>query len=122
MKNKFSINTQTEINALIDKLQEWKEFFEIKTELFFDGWAISLREKSMYPRSIIIFKSYDTNNYSIRSFEIHFKNYQKEEYKELYSIEDINNINTLVKELKEIIYGKDLMKEASKIYNGVFNN
>ncbi|MFX1418646.1 MAG: hypothetical protein ACFE9N_06980 [Promethearchaeota archaeon] len=122
MKKKFSINTQAEIDYLVDKLQEWKNIFEIKIELFFDGWAISLREKSMYPRSIIIFKSYETNKYSIKSFEIHLKNYHKEEYNEIYSIDAINNINTLVKELKEIIYGKDIMEEASKIYNDAFNN
>ncbi|MFW9882598.1 MAG: hypothetical protein ACFFG0_56775 [Candidatus Thorarchaeota archaeon] len=122
MKNKFSIKTQTEIDALLERLQEWKEFFEVKTELFFDGWAISLREKSAYPRSIVIFRSYDANSYSIKSFEILFKNYHKEEYNELYSIDNINNINSLVKEIREIIYGKDLIKEASKIYNDTFSN
>ncbi|MFX1298803.1 MAG: hypothetical protein ACFFD2_28590 [Promethearchaeota archaeon] len=122
MKNKFSTKTQTEIDALLERLHEWKEFFEFKTELFFDGWAISLREKSTYPRCIVVFRSYDTNSYSIKSFEIHFENYHKEEYNELYSVDNINNINSLVKELKEIIYGKDLIKEASKIYNDAFNN
>jgi len=122
MENKFSIETQTEIDDLIHKIQKWKDLFEFKTELFFDGWAISLREKNAYPRSIIIFKSYDTQLYSIKSFEIHLKNYQKEEFNELYSVDNINNINTLLKELKEIIYGKDLMNEISKIYNDAFIN
>jgi hypothetical protein len=120
MKNKFSIELQAEIDDFINKIQKWKDFFDFQIELYFDGWAISLREKNLYPRLIIIFKSFDNNMYSLKSFEIHLKELQKEEFKELYSIDNIDNTDTLINELKEIVYGKDLMTEASKIYNNVF--
>ena len=51
---------------------------------------------------------------------MHLKDYQKEEFKELYSVDNINNETTLLGELKEVIYGKDLMKEVSKIFNNAF--
>lgn len=120
MKNKFSIELHAEIDDFINKIQKWKEFFHFKIELFFDGWAITLREKNLYPRLIIIFKSFDNNMYSLKSFEIHLKELQKEEFKELYSIDNIDNTDILINELKEIVYGKDLMTEASKIYNNAF--
>jgi len=120
MRNKFSIELHAEIDDFINKIQKWKEFFDFQIELYFDGWAISLREKSLYPRLIIIFKSFDNNMYSLRSFEIHLKELEKEEFKELYSIDNIDNTETLIDELKEIVYGKDLMTEASKIYNNAF--
>ncbi len=122
MKNKFSPETQVEINRIIKKIQKWENFFEFKTELYFNGWSISLREKNLYPRYIIIFKSYDTNFYSIKSFEVHLKNYQKEEYKELYSNDHVEDTNSLLEELKEIIYGKDLIQEASKMHKNAFIN
>jgi len=122
MKNKFSPKIHAEINSIINKIQKWENFFEFRTEFYFNGWAISLREKNLYPRYIIIFKSYDSQMYSIKSFEIHLKNYQKEEYKELYSNNHINDTNSMLEELKEIIYGKDLIEEASKIYKNAFIN
>lgn len=122
MKNKFSPEIQTEINEIITKIQKWKNIFEYKIELYFDGWAIFLRENNVYPRFITIFKSYDANTYLIKSFEVSLKDFQKEEFKELYSIENINSINDLLKELKDIIYGKDLIKEASNLYNNMFLN
>ncbi|MFX1380045.1 MAG: hypothetical protein ACFFA4_13225 [Promethearchaeota archaeon] len=120
MKNSFSSDTQAEINKILKKIQIWKNLFEFKIELYFNGWAISLRETNLYPRYIIIFKSYDTNSYSIKSFEVHLKNYQKEEYKELYSNDHIRDTNSMLEELKEIIYGKDLMDQVSKIYKNAF--
>ena len=120
MNNKSSIELHIEIDDFINKIQKWKEFFDFKIELYFDGWAITLREKNLYPRLIIIFKSFDNNMYSLKSFEIHLKELQKEEFKELYSIDNIDNIETLLNELKENVYGKDLMAEASKIYNNAF--
>jgi hypothetical protein len=120
MKNKYNPETQAEINQIINNIQKWENFFEVKTELFFNGWSISLREKNLYPRYIIIFKSYDSDEYSIKSFEVHLKNYQKEEYKELYSIDHIKNADSMLEELKEIIYGKDILKEASKMYKNAF--
>ena len=122
MKNKFSPKIHAEINSIINKIQKWENFFEFRTEFYFNGWAISLREKNLYPRYIIIFKSYDSQMYSIKSFEIHLKNYQKEEYKELYSNNHINDTNSMLEELKEIIYGKDLIQEASRIYRKAFMN
>ncbi len=122
MNNKYSPETQVEINKIMKKTRKWEHFFEFETEFYFNGWAISLREKNLYPRYIIIFKSYDTNLYSIKSFEIHLKNYQKEEFKEIYSNNHIENANSMLEELKEIIYGKDLIEEASKIYKNMFIN
>lgn len=122
MENKFSLQTQTEINEIINEIQKWKKFFDIKIEFYFDGWAISLREKNVYPRNITIFKSYERNTYSIKSFEVHLKNYNKEEYKELYSVDNINDKNDLVNDLKDLIYGKDLLENASKIYKNKFLN
>ncbi|MCK4779987.1 MAG: hypothetical protein KAT57_07365 [Candidatus Lokiarchaeota archaeon] len=122
MKNKFSPEIQTEINEIINKIQRWKNIFDYKIEFYFDGWAIFLREKHVYPRFITVFKSYEANTYLIKSFEVSLKDYQKEEFKELYSIENINCINDLLKELKDIIYGKDLIKGASDLYNKLFLN
>ncbi|MFW9819532.1 MAG: hypothetical protein ACFFE5_07970 [Candidatus Thorarchaeota archaeon] len=122
MNNKFSHETQAEINEIMKKIRRWEHFFEFQTEFYFNGWAISLREKNLYPRYIIIFKSYDTGLFSIKSFEIHLKNYQKEEYKEIYSDSHIDDANSMLEELKDIIYGKDLIEEASKIYKNAFIN
>jgi len=120
MDNKYSPQIQIEINEILNKIHDWDKFFDSKIEFYFDGWAIFLKEKNIYPRYIIIFKSYDNIEYSIKSFEVHLKNYKKEEFKELYSLENIKNKEDLLKELKEIIYGKDLIKDASRIYNNAF--
>lgn len=66
------------------------------------------------------FKSYENCTYTIKSFEIYLKDYEKEEFRELYSVEDIKNKNNLLNELKEIIYGKDLMNNASNLYRDNF--
>ncbi len=117
MNDKFSPDIQTEINEIIAKIEKWKNYFDISIEFYFDGWAIFLRERNIFPRYITIFKSYCTNTYSIKSFEVHLKNFNKEEFKELYFINNISNINTLLEELNAVIYGKDLVKNASKIYH-----
>ncbi len=122
MNNKFSAENQAEINDIVSKIQNWKNFFNYKIEFYFDGWAIFLREKNVYPRYITIFKSYNTNTYSIKSFEVYLKDFQKEEFKELYFIDNISTKNDLLKELKDIIYGKDLIQEASELYNNTFLN
>ena len=122
MNNKFSAEIQAEINDIVSKIQNWKNFFNYKIEFYFDGWAIFLREKNAYPRYITIFKSYNTNTYSIKSFEVYLKDFQKEEFKELYFIDNISTKNDLLKELKDIIYGKDLIQEASELYNNTFLN
>jgi len=117
MNDKFSPDIQAEINEIIAKIEKWKNYFDTSIEFYFDGWAIFLREKNNFPRCITIFKSYCTNMYSIKSFEVHLKNYNKEEFKELYFVNDISNRNSLLEELKAVIYGKDLAKNASKIYH-----
>ncbi len=122
MNKKFSPDTQTEINDILNNIQNWNNFFNSKIEFYFDGWAIFLREKFTYPRVITIFKSYNTSTYSIKSFEVTLKNLQTEEHKEIYSNEDIKSKSDLLKELKDIIYGKDLIQEASKLYNNMFSD
>jgi len=120
MKNKFSLEIQNEIDDIFEKINIWKELFFFKVEFYFDGWAIFLREKNLYPRSIVIFKSYAKNTYSLKSFEIHLHNLKKEEFKEIYSKENIRNHENLLKELIEVIYGKDLLRNASKTYKNAF--
>ncbi len=120
MKNKFSPEIQNEIDDIFEKINIWKELFYFQVEFYFDGWAIFLREKNLYPRSIVIFKSYAKNTYSLKSFEIHLHNLKKEEFKEIYSKENIRNHENLLKELKEVIYGKDLLRNASKTYKNAF--
>ena len=120
MKNKFSPEIQNEIDDIFEKIHIWKELFYFKVEFYFDGWAIFLREKNLYPRSIVIFKSYAKNTYSLKSFEIHLHNLKKEEFKEIYSKENIRIHENMLKELKEVIYGKDLLRNASKTYKNAF--
>jgi len=73
-----------------------------------------MREKNIYPRSLVIFKSYSDDYYSIKSFEIHFSG-KKETYKELYINEKIDNIQQLQSEIREIIYGKDILDSITKL-------
>jgi len=122
MNSKFSTEIQAEIDEIKNKVQAWKNLFDIEIDLYIDGWAVFLREKNAYPRNIIIFKSYESSTYSIKSFEVHLKNYKDEEFKELYNIENIKDQSTLLHELREIIYGKDLMNDASNMYKKTFLN
>ena len=114
MDHKNSLRTQKEVNTVLNKLVEWKNIFSIKVDYFYEGWAIYLKEKSIYPRSIVIFKSYSEDYYSIKSFEIH-SNKEKEFFKELYANEKIENLLNLYSEVKEIIYGKDIIGSISRI-------
>ncbi|MFX1345379.1 MAG: hypothetical protein ACFFBC_06970 [Promethearchaeota archaeon] len=118
---KFSSETQKEIDEIIKKIQIWKDLFNIKQEYYIDGWSISLKEKNVYPRCIVIFKSYESNQFDIKSFDVYLRNYKKEEYHEIYSVQKIKNQYDLIKELKQIIYGKDLGSQALKIYNETFS-
>ncbi|MHA2008669.1 MAG: hypothetical protein ACXABO_11480 [Promethearchaeota archaeon] len=120
MKDKFSVEIQREIDEIILKIQKWKNLFNIKVEFYSDGWAIFLREKNIYPRCIVIFKSYENDLYTVKSFEIQLRNFKKEEYNELYSLENIKNKNNLIQEIKDIIYGKDLGTQALKICKNNF--
>jgi hypothetical protein len=114
MDRKYSLDTQKEINTVLANLNEWKNLFSIKEDYFYEGWAIYLKEKSVYPRSIVIFKSYSENNYSIKSFEINSSK-GKENFKELYVNENIKTLSELYSEVKEIIYGKDILGSISRI-------
>jgi len=116
MESKYSSKIQDEIEKLLTRLHKFNKFFSINVEYFIDGWAIFLNEKNIYPRRIVIFKSYNNELFSIKSFEINLKNSQKEENNELYSIINLDTIDKVMNELKEIIYGKDIMRYTSEKY------
>jgi hypothetical protein len=120
MENKFSLQTKNEIDVFLKKIKLWKNLFLINYEFFTDGWAIYLKEKLSYPRNIVIFKSYEKNSYSIKSFEIIRDNENKERYRELYHKKNLYNQEDLLKEVREVIYGKDILSTASQIYNANF--
>ena len=119
MENKYSLETQAEIENILKKIH-CKNSFSVKYEFFFDGWAISLKEKTSYPRLIIIFKSYIKEFFSIKSFEIYNDNDKKKKYNQLYFVEEIKSLEELIKEINAIIYGKDLMNYTSKKYYKYF--
>ena len=116
MNEKYSVKTQNEVNSILEILSEWKNFFFVEVRYFYEGWAIYMREKSTYPRSLVIFKSYGDDYYSFKSFEIHFSE-KKETYKELYINEKIGTVKQLQSEIKEIIYGKDILDSITKLNN-----
>ncbi|MHA1986159.1 MAG: hypothetical protein ACW98D_05910 [Promethearchaeota archaeon] len=121
MNSKFSQEIQDDIEEILKKIQFWKDIFCFDTEFYYDGWAIFLREKNLYPRCIVIFKSYENDLYSIKSFEVHLQRFKTEKYKELYSIENIKNKDALLVELKEIIYGKDLGNQVLSMCDDAFS-
>ena len=47
MDNEFSSETQHEIEEIKNNIEVWKPLFDIKIDLYFDGWAIFLREKNL---------------------------------------------------------------------------
>ena len=113
MEYKFNSETEKELDDIIESLQMWKKLFSITPEFFYDGWAIYLREKSAYPRKIVVSKI--NNLYSIKSFEIRWNNHNfKEEFFEIYNSNDIIEKEKLLKEIRVVIYGKDLMKQAAR--------
>jgi hypothetical protein len=111
MENKYSSTTEIQIKSVLNSLELWKDIFLININYYQDGWSISLREKNIYPRYIVIFKSYSLDMYSIKSFEIHFDGNKNESFKEIYFKDKLGNINELTHEIKEIIYGKDIANE-----------
>ncbi|MHA2283313.1 MAG: hypothetical protein ACXAC5_20935 [Promethearchaeota archaeon] len=121
MTSRFSQEIQEDIEEILKYLRFWKDIFYFDTEIYFDGWAIFLREKNLYPRCIVIFKSYENDFYSIKSFEVHLQNLKTEKFKELYSVEKIKSQDALLIELKEIIYGKDLGNQVLKMFNDTFS-
>jgi hypothetical protein len=120
MDKKFSHEIQNDLEEILKQLQFWKDIFYISTEVYYEGWAIFLREKNLYPRCIVIFKSFENQLYSIKSFEIHLQNFRKEKFKELYSVQKIDNQHALLVELKEIIYGKDLGNQVLRMCDDTF--
>ncbi|MHA1478620.1 MAG: hypothetical protein ACTSPU_10515, partial [Promethearchaeota archaeon] len=69
MNDKYCLKTQNEINSILERLNEWKNLFFLEVRYFYEGWAIYMREKNTYPRSLVIFKSYSNDYYAIKSFE-----------------------------------------------------
>ncbi len=116
MNDKYSVKTQNEVNSILKSLNEWKNLFFFEVKYFYEGWAINMREKNTYPRHLVIFKSYSDDYYSIKSFEIHFSK-KKETYQELYINEKIDTVQQVQSEIKEIIYGKDILDSITKLNN-----
>ncbi|MFX0140106.1 MAG: hypothetical protein ACFFDN_41070 [Candidatus Hodarchaeota archaeon] len=111
MENKY---IEDQIHKILVYLDEWKELFNIKLDYYEEGWAISLREKNIYPRYIVIFKPFELEMYSLKSFEIHFNKNNDECFNEIYYKTNIYKINELLNEIKEIIYGKDIADKISR--------
>ena len=114
MENKFSRKTQAKIEKTLEFLESWKTLFSISVNYYVEGWAIYLREKNMFPRSIVVFKPYDFDCYSIKSFEISYDKNTKEIFTELYHKENIQGLDALFLELKEVIYGKDIINTINR--------
>lgn len=115
MVSKYSPSIKDQIYKILIYLDKWKELFSIKLNYYIEGWAISLREKNVYPRYIVLFKPYELEKYSLKSFEIHFDENNNETFNEIYSNKDISNSNELLNEIKEIIYGKDVFDKILRI-------
>lgn len=114
MENKYSPKNQAEIEKILSKIHTFKKFFSIIIEYYID-MAIFLNEKY-----IVIFKSYNNDSFSIKSFEINLNDCRKEENKELYSKINLDTIDKVMKEVKNIIYDKDMMRYTlEKYYNKV---
>ena len=116
MENKYSIKTQNDINYVLESLESWKSLFSIEVSYYYEGWAIILKEKNLYPRLIVIFGPYDKNHYSVKSFEIHYDDEKNELYKEIYWNDEIEDLSVLLKEVKDIIYGKNIINFAENNY------
>lgn len=112
MEEKYSPTTQKEIDIIIQYLDQWNNLFSIEINYYFEGWSISLREKTVYPRYIVIFKAYDQKSYSIRSFEIHYNQIGKEHLKDLYFNDNIISVKILKNEIRNILYGKDIIESV----------
>ena len=110
MEKKYSPSTQREIDIIFQYLDQWNNLFSTEINYYIEGWSISLREKTLYPRYIVIFKPYNQKSYSIKSFEIHLNQTGKEHYKDLYFIVNIISVKILKNEIRNILYGKDILK------------
>ena len=112
MEEKYSETTQKAIDRIGQYLEQWNNLFSSEIKYYAEGWSVNLREKTLYPRYIVIFKPYDNNAYSIKSFEIHYDQLGKEYFKDLYFNDSIKSINELLNEIKNIFYGKDILSSA----------
>jgi len=108
MENKYSKKTQSLIEEFLSYIGSWKNIFSVSINYYIEGWAAYLREKSMFPRSIVVFNPYGFDYFSLKSFEVSYDKNAKELFTELYSKENIQGLENLLCELKEVIYGKDL--------------
>jgi hypothetical protein len=109
MENKYSESTQKEIDTLSRYLDQWNNLFLKEIKYYAEGWSVNLREKTVYPRYIVIFKEYHQHTFSIKSFEIHCNEMGKESFKDLYFIDNIISMDDLFNEIKNIFYGKDIL-------------
>ncbi len=117
MDQKFSNKTQKEIEELLRRLNEWEKYFSITLNYFYEGWALYFRERTMYPRLIVVFKPYSESTFSLSSFEIHTCIENKERFRQLYLNNKISNVNDLISEFKKVLYGKDIISSLSNEYH-----
>jgi len=116
MEDKYSETTQKEIESINQYLEQWSKIFFKEIRYYTEGWSLNLREKTIYPRYIVIFKPYDQNLFSIKSFEIHYDRTGKEHFNALYFIDKINSLDALLKEINNIFYGKDILSSVESEY------
>ena len=114
MENKYSRKTQCLIEKLLKFIEYWDNIFSVSINYYIEGWAAYITEKSMFSRSIVVFNPYNFDYFSLKSFEISYDKNAKEMFTELYSKENIQGIENLLHELKEVIFGKDLIKTIKK--------
>ncbi|MBY9002558.1 MAG: hypothetical protein KGD73_01170 [Candidatus Lokiarchaeota archaeon] len=110
---KNDYDTQIQVNKLLKKLGIWKNLFSVKINFYVEGWAAYLMEKNIYPRLIVIFKPFDCEYFSIKSFEVSYDAKAREIHSEIYARDLIYGFENLFKELKEVIYGKDVVSSFS---------
>ncbi len=113
MEKKYEHDTQIQVNKLMKKLGIWKNLFSVKIYFYVEGWAVYLTEKTIYPRLIVIFKPFDCDYFSIKSFEVSYDAKANEIHSEIYSRDLIDGFQNLFVELKEVIYGKDVITSIS---------
>ena len=119
MENKFSFKTQEEINNLKKRINQWKTLFSVEERYYLEGWAIYLRENTLYPRNIVIFKPYEQDCYELKSFEIIIDEHDNEKLEELYRINNIGDQDQLMMELKDVIYGKDILESTTEKFKNI---
>lgn len=114
MENKYSRKTQSLIEKFLNFIESWNNIFSVSINYYLEGWAAYLTEKSMFPRSIVVFNPYNFDYFSLKSFEISYDKNAKENFTELYSKDNIQGFENLLRELKEVIFGKDIINTIKK--------